>query len=246
MREREANTQGERYNQRKRERNQLKLGLKLNRFKVTLDLYEDNGHDRVKLQKIADAYSPPTSARREKTSNKEKRKNSTKSPEIETKNLFRVLPCRTEEDIQEEEEEENIEIRPYACIQYIPGIAYPIKRALAKAGINCTFTSGPKLRDVFSRPDPQQRKGVYKYQCPCSDKATYIGQTSRACELRWIEHGKAIENENWQHSGITRHHQHCQEQFDQDNATAITTMQDKNNSRKSVTWSAVPYALLVS
>ncbi len=55
----------------------------------------------------------------------------------------------------------------------------------------------------------------------------------RACTLRWNEHGKAIENENWPHSGISQRHQHCQEQFDQENATVITTMQDKNKKRLS-------------
>ena len=129
-----------------------------------------------------------------------------------------------------------MEFQPYACIQYIPGIAYPIKRALAKAGVNCTFTSGPKLKDVLcgknkTRPDPQQRKGVYKYECPCSEKAIYLGQTARSCELRWAEHEKAIEKENWQHSGISQHHQHCKETFDQANASVITTMQDKNKKR---------------
>ena len=68
-----------------------------------------------------------------------------------------------------------IEIRPYAI--YIPEIAYPIKRALAKAGVNRTFTSGPKLKDILSggdktRPDPQNREKVEKYE--------------------WAEHGNAI------------------------------------------------------
>ena len=138
--------------------------------------------------------------------------------------------------MQEEEEEEAIEIRPYACIQYIPEIAYPIKRALAKAGVNCTFTSGPKLNDILcgrnkTRPDPQKRKGVYKYECPCSEKAVYIGQTTRSCELRWAEHEKAIEKRNWPHSGISQHYETCEHPFDQNNATVITTMQDKNKKR---------------
>ena len=55
-----------------------------------------------------------------------------------------------------------------------------------------------------------------------------IGQTARACNLRWDEHGKAIQKENWSHSGISQHHQHCQEQYDKANATVITTMQGKN------------------
>ena len=92
-------------------------------IQFTLDLYEDNGHDRAKLKKIADAYVPPTAKNRTKPNNKERRPKQTEPPETEVRNLFRALPYRTEEDLQEEEEEESIEIRPYACIQYIPEIS---------------------------------------------------------------------------------------------------------------------------
>ncbi len=77
-------------------------------------------------------------------------------------------------------------------------------------------------------PPQDEKKGVYRYECPCSDKSVYIGQTARSCDLRWDEHGKAIQKENWSHSGISQHHQHCHEQFDKSNATVITTMQGKN------------------
>ena len=36
---------------------------------------------------------------------------------------------------------------------------------------------------------------IYRYQCPCSEKVVYVGQTVRACELRWNEHGNAIRTE---------------------------------------------------
>ena len=70
-----------------------------------------------------------------------------------------------------------------------------------------------------------------KYHCPCSPSATYIGQTSRACDLRWDEHGKAIQKANWLHSGISQCHQTCPEAFDKTNASIITTMQGKNKRR---------------
>ena len=53
----------------------------------------------------------------------------------------------------------------------------------------------------------------------------------RSCKLRWDEHGKAIQKENWHHSGITQHHQHCEQPFDKDNATVIKTMQGKNKGQ---------------
>ena len=132
--------------------------------------------------------------------------------------------------------EEVEEFRPFACIQYIPEISHPLKRALTKAGVSTIFTAGPKLKDILcgknkSRPSQEQKKGVYRYQCPCSDKAVYIGQTARACNLRWKEHGQAIQRENWHHSGISQHHQECDQPFDTTNMSVITTMQGKNKNQ---------------
>ena len=124
----------------------------------------------------------------------------------------------------------------YACVPYIPEIARPLKRALSKAGVNTTFTTGPKLMHILcgqnkTRPPPEKKKGIYRYTCPCSTKSIYIGQTARACDLRWDEHNKAIQKENWAHSGISQHHQQCQQQFDKANASVITTMQGKSKKR---------------
>ena len=206
-------------------------------IQLTLDLYEDNGHDRRKLQRIADEFEPPTtSKKRDKKERKKSKPEETQSEESQSKDLFRALPYRSEEDKKEEEEEEEEEIRPFACITYIPEISHPLKRALTKAGVNTIFTAGPKLKDILcgknkSQPSPETRKGVYRYQCPCSEKAVYVGQTARSCKLRWDEHGKAIQKENWHHSGITQHHQHCEQPFDKANATVVKTMQGKNKGQ---------------
>ena len=200
----------------------------------TLDLYEDNGHNRSKLKLLADAYEPPAKTRKKDHKDKNtKRPQNPESPETQAKDLFRALPFRSEEDLREQEEEEVEERKAFACVPYIPEIAHQLKRALTKAGVHTTFTTGPKLKDILcgkntTRPPPETKKGVYRYECPCSDKAIYIGQTARACNLRWDEHGKAIQRENWSHSGISQHHQHCQEQFDKTNTTVVTTMQGKN------------------
>ena len=58
-------------------------------IQLTLDLYEDNGHDRRKLQKIADSYEPPTS--KKKNERKEKQKKKPESPEQQTRDHFRAL-----------------------------------------------------------------------------------------------------------------------------------------------------------
>ena len=99
-----------------------------------------------------------------------------------TMELFRALPFRSEEDVREEEEQQR---KKYACIPYIPEIAHPLKRVLKKAGVTTIFSSGPKLQNILcgankTRPDPQKKKGMHRYQCPCSDDSVYVGQIARA------------------------------------------------------------------
>ena len=90
-------------------------------------------------------------------------------------------------------------------------LRYPKKRA------SCSY----KLRSL--------KKKVYT--CTCSENAIYIGQTRRACDTRWKEHQRALEKEQWHHSGITQHLQHCQEPFDMNNFEVVHTMQDKKKRR---------------
>ena len=202
-------------------------------IQFTLDLYEDNGNDRKKLQSIADAYDPPLQTSKNKKNDKKTQKNDRSNDPLHgTMELFRTLPFRSEEDVREEEEEEEQQRKKYACIPYIPEIAHPLKRVLKKAGVTTIFSSGPKLQNILcgankTRPDPQRKKGVYRYQCPCSDNSVYVGQTARACDLRWKEHAYAIRSGNWSHSGISQHHEHCAHEFDPSNASVITTTQGK-------------------
>ena len=98
--------------------------------------------------------------------------------------------------------------------------------------INTAFKSAPKLKDILcsrnkTHPDPDKKKGIYKYTCPCSEKSTYIGQTNRSFKLRWDEHAKAIERKSWQHSGITQHYENCTHPFNKDHFQPIHNMQGK-------------------
>jgi len=129
----------------------------------TLDLFEDNGHNRAELKKIADDYQPHSNVKNKK--DKEKEKNHTNvNPECHTKELFRALPFRCEDDVREEEEEEQ-EQKMFACIPYIPEAAHPLRRVLSKAGVNTIFSSGQKLQNILcgknkTRPPPEKKKGV--------------------------------------------------------------------------------------
>ena len=207
-------------------------------IEYTLDLFEDNGHNRAELKKIADSYQPPTNTNKNKNKEREKTKKrpNVEIPEQQTKDLFRALPFRSDEDVREEEDEEIQEQKMFACIPYIPEVAHPLRRVLAKAGVNTIFSSGQKLKNILcgknkTKPPPEKKKGVYRYQCPCSDKAVYVGQTARACDLRWKEHKSAIQRQNWQHSGISQHYQTCDKGFNVENASVITTMQSKSKKK---------------
>ena len=148
------------------------------------------------------------------------------------KNLFDALPFIDEIVEEEEEEEETL----FACITYIPEIAPQLKRSLAKAGIHTTFTSAPKLQELLcgknkTKPPPEKKKGVYKYTCDCSDKSIYIGQTGRSYEVRWAEHEKATQKEQWHHSGLTQHLENCPHSFNKDNFTPVNNMQGKHKKQ---------------
>ena len=191
-----------------------------------------NGHDRSKLAAIAADYKPPTTAQpAKKNRNKHNQPNTNRNKDTDPipENLFDVLPFKDDTSTDEE-------YKPYACITFIPGgTSYRIKRALAKAGVNTCFKSGTKLKDILcnknkTKVDPEKKKAVYKYVCKKCNKV-YIGQTARCCETYWKEHGRAIEKEQWSHSGITQHHQNCEEPFDSSNFDVIKTMSGKNKKK---------------
>ena len=195
-----------------------------------MDLYEDNGHNREKLKHIANQYTPPT----QKSYKKEKPRTFKQKQEQvildrHTKDLFDILPfCGV--DLNKEED------KLYACIQYIPTISNQLKASLKKAGINTTFTSGTTLKNMLcgknkTHAPKEKKKGIYKYTCTCSQKSIYIGQTHRSCETRWKEHERAINKQQWHHSGISQHYEHCQEQFKLENFEVVHTMQDKRKNR---------------
>ena len=122
------------------------------------------------------------------------------------------------------------------CLRVIPEVAHPLRRALAKAGVNTIFSSGQKLQNILcgknkTHPAPEQKNGVYRYQCPCADTSVYVGQTARSCQIRWKEHGAAIEKKNWAHSGISQHHQQCNVPFDPANTSIITSLQAKTKRK---------------
>ena len=179
----------------------------------------------------ADTYTPPDIKNNNKKKNRKQNTEPTKSgpkpnsEEKSTKDLFDVLPFSDEKN--------NNDDLLFACIPYIPEISHQIKRAFQKAGINTTFTSAPKLKNILcskntTKPPKEKKKGIYKYTCKCSPSAIYIGQTCRSYEKRWQEHGRAVQKEQWQHSGISQHHQHCNQPFDPNNFTPIHNMQGKN------------------
>ena len=232
-------------------------------IKFVLDLYQDNGHDRDKLKKIADAYNPPTTNPLNVQPSNVNRSNVNHSdanlsnvnppnvnplnvnpsyvnlPNVQNKKPGKTKPHQTDDEKLKQQLfdilpfcDNNDEDPMFACITYIPEFSYQIKRAFNNAGINTTFLSAPKLKDILcsrntTKHPKERKKGIYKYQCTCSPTATYIGQTCRSYEKRWAEHGRAVNKEQWHHSGVTQHHQHC-DHFNTENFSILHNMQGKN------------------
>ena len=92
------------------------------------------------------------------------------------------------------------EYKPYICIPFILGPTYHrMKRACNKAGVNLVTKSGKKLKDILcsaniTSQDPVNRPGVYEFQCPCSDNAKYVGQTTRSILQRERSMAKRSKN----------------------------------------------------
>jgi hypothetical protein len=173
-----------------------------------LNIYEDNGHNRSQLEKIAATYIPATSKNRAKERHQYTRTglgDLHQTDDQSTISLFKELPfnCETE-----------IELRPYAVLPYIPTISNQLKRALGKAGARASLKLGSKLGDILcaknkTRPDAMAGKGIYKFQCQCDPNATYVEETVRSFEKHKNEHKKAAESGHWQHSGLTQYREDC-------------------------------------
>ena len=89
-----------------------------------------------------------------------------------------------------------------------------LKKAFSKAGCNLYHKSWNKLQNLLcgknkSRPDPCECKGIYKFHCPCKPTSIYVGETKRSINTRAAEHKKAVEKEQWSHSGLSQHKKEC-------------------------------------
>ena len=198
-----------------------------NEIQHTLNLFEDNGHNRKNLEKIVETYKPPDGKQQKKKQQQSttNNKNDTDNPT----NLFDVLPFK-ETDLTEEER------KPYVVMTYLPdGLYHQMRRACNKAGVQLITKPGTKLKDLLCAPnrthhEPSKKPGVYKLKCPCSEKSTYVGQTIRTVSTRGSEHRRATEKGNWSHSGIAQHKEHCNETVDWE-PEVIKTMSNKNKRK---------------
>ena len=196
-----------------------------------LNLFEDNGHDRRMLERLATDYTPPsTTTATNKNKNRKQNNKRTQQTDDNPTNLFDVLPFHGI-DLSEEDE-----FKPFIVMPYLPdGKYHQMKRACDKAGVSLITKPGPKLKDVLcstnkTRHDPAHKPGVYELRCPCSPNAVYVGQTIRPIATRAKEHERAAATGNWHHSGITQHKEHCNETVDY-TPTVITNMSNKNKKK---------------
>ena len=201
-------------------------------IELALNIYEDNGHDREKLARIAKNYDPS----KKKTGKNEPKRNKANPPTVRTdadannevSNLFSHLPFHISDDINMGD----FEFRPFAVLPYVPSISNQLKRIIKKAGGNAFFKSGHKLSSILcsknrSTTDQMQQKGIYNFWC-C--KKPYVGQTSRSFSIRSTEHANAEKNSKWAHSGIVQHRQTCKDPFVW-KPQILSTSRDKNKKR---------------
>ena len=197
-------------------------------IKFIIDLFVDNGHNRGTLEQVAATYKPPSNTNK-RTTNKNKHNCKQKDTHKDIPdNLFDVLPF-IGIDLSDQDE-----FKPYCRIPYIPGGTFhEIRRALNEAGVNTCATAGQKLGQVLcgknkTHPDQKQKKGIYQLTCTCNNKNTYVGQTIRSIGKRCLEHKKASEKGNFQHSGISQHKETCSEPVEWESPTVLKTMSGKN------------------
>jgi hypothetical protein len=76
-----------------------------------------------------------------------------------------------------------------------------------------------------------QNKGIYKFECPCSTKAIYIGETARSFEIRAKEHQRAAETGKWSHSGLVQHKEKCDAPIDWQKPKILATFSNKNKNK---------------
>ena len=173
-------------------------------------------------------YRKRTQTTKNKRQTTDKNKNSACTSNI-PENLFDILPFRETDTTPEEER------KPYVIMTYLPdGIYHQMRRACEKAGVQLITKPGTKLKDLLCAPnkthhDPSLKPVVYKINCPCTDKATYVGQTIRPVATRGSEHRKAAERGNWQHSGIAQHKETCDATVD----WAPTVIKNYTNKNKN-------------
>jgi hypothetical protein len=198
-------------------------------IEFAMNVYEDNGHDRKVLEKIASTYKPASGTNNQRRHQQQQQQRQQQQADSTPGNLFSVLPFHNI-DIEE------VEFRPYATLPFIPGISNQLKRVLNKAGCNAFFRSGQKLQNILcgknkTRPDPLKTKGIYKFQCLCSSDAIYVGETARSFEMRSSEHQQAADKGKWTHSGLTQYHQNCDAPIDWTKPEILSQVSGKDKKK---------------
>ena len=200
-----------------------------NEIQHIINIFNDNGHDRNMLQKLADTYKP-SKCKKQKNNNKQDKQKQNNNSETEIpENLFEVLPF-SDTDLSENE------YKPYVEMTYLPDSVYhQMRRACDKAGVKLITKPGTKLKDMLcsankTRHDPSHKPGEYKLSCPCSPNATYIGQTIWTIQMRGKEHRTATEKGNWSHSGICQHKENCHSNVNWE-PEVIVNMSNKNKRK---------------
>ena len=94
-----------------------------------------------------------------------------------------------------------------AKIPFINGLSHEVRRIARTAGVKCAFFA-PSTRPLYSvkdkLPHDQTTNAIYLIKCKTCDEE-YVGETSRALQVRAKEHRDAIHLGNTEKSAMVQH-----------------------------------------
>ena len=116
-------------------------------------------------------------------------------------------------------------------LPWIPGVSPKLKKVYRKAGYKVAFKSNQNLKGILTSKNKTKLPknsfpGVYKIPCSC-DKTPYRGETKKKISTRAAEHGKYIENGEWEKSGVAAHSSQCEGTIDFENTETVKVIHNR-------------------
>ena len=167
-----------------------------------IDVFAENGHDRIKLENIARTYTIPEKRKEHTVLTTE-----TKTDDTATKPLIKI---------------------PWIP-RLGPKLRNIFKKHNIRIIFTSPPNLESLLCNNKSKLPKNSQAGVYKLNCSCG--SSYIGETKKKVRTRLEEHQRDIRNEKWTSTGCSEHASHCTGTFDW-NGNATIAVQSNYRLRK--------------